>query len=101
MSLPTSMRAWQVVRHGTPSEALELGDVPVPVPGPGQVLLRVAATALGFPDVLLAAGRYQVAVHAVGDQLTHGGQVGGHDGHPRGHRLPHLERTASLLDVAV
>jgi NADPH2:quinone reductase len=54
------MRAWQVVEHGTPSAAMRLVEVEVPVPGVGQVLLRVAATALGFPDVLLAAGRYQV-----------------------------------------
>lgn len=54
------MPAWQVHRHGTPAEALRLGETDVPAPGPGQVLLRVAATALNFPDVLLAAGQYQV-----------------------------------------
>ena len=60
MSLPSSMRAWQVVEHGRPTDALRLADVDVPAPGPGQVLLRVHATALNFPDVLLAAGQYQV-----------------------------------------
>ena len=60
MSLPASMRAWQVVEHGRPADALRLADVGVPAPGRGQVLLRVHATALGFPDVLLAAGQYQV-----------------------------------------
>ncbi len=60
MSLPEQMRAWQVLVHGSPADALRLVEVPVPRPGPGQVLLRVAATALNFPDVLLAAGTYQV-----------------------------------------
>ncbi|HZI98289.1 MAG TPA: NADPH:quinone oxidoreductase family protein [Actinomycetales bacterium] len=54
------MQALQVVRHGTPSEAVEMREVDVPTPGAGEVLVRVHATALNFPDVLLAAGRYQV-----------------------------------------
>ncbi len=60
MSVPDRMRAWQVHVHGTPAEALRLDEVDVPRPDAGQVLLRVAATALNFPDVLLAAGQYQV-----------------------------------------
>lgn len=60
MSVPETMRAWQVVRHGSPADALQLSEIRVPSPGRGQVLLRVAATALNFPDVLLAAGQYQV-----------------------------------------
>ena len=54
------MRAWQVVRHGEPAEVLELVDVADPTPGPGQVLVRVRAVAVNFPDVLLARGEYQV-----------------------------------------
>jgi NADPH2:quinone reductase len=54
------MRAWQVGRHGEPAEALTLAETSVPRPGPGQVLVRVAACALNFPDVLLARGHYQV-----------------------------------------
>ena len=53
------MRAWRVTRHGAPVEALELVDVPDPEPGAGQVLVRVQACALNFPDVLLCAGQYQ------------------------------------------
>jgi NADPH2:quinone reductase len=55
-----SSRAWQVVRHGEPARALELREVPPPVPGPGQLLVRVRACALNFPDVLLGRGAYQV-----------------------------------------
>lgn len=58
--VPASMQAWQVVAHGSPAEALELREAAVPTPGPGQVLVRVHATALNFPDVLMAAGQYQV-----------------------------------------
>jgi NADPH2:quinone reductase len=33
--------------------------LPTPVPGPNQVLLRVRAAALNFPDYLMTQGRYQ------------------------------------------
>lgn len=57
---PTSMRAWQVARLGEPAEALSQQNVPTPVPADGEVLIRVAAVAANFPDVLLARGQYQV-----------------------------------------
>ncbi|MEN9626782.1 MAG: hypothetical protein RJA10_8, partial [Pseudomonadota bacterium] len=37
-----------------------LREADVPVPGPGQVLLRVAACGVGYVDALVALGRYQV-----------------------------------------
>ncbi|WP_246150003.1 NADPH:quinone oxidoreductase family protein [Agromyces intestinalis] len=58
--LPATMRAWRVTRLGEPEDVLELHDVPVPSPGPGEVLVRTRAVALNFPDVLLARGQYQV-----------------------------------------
>ncbi len=54
------MKAWQVFEHGEPADALKLGEVDVPTPGDGQVLVRVKAAALNFPDVLLARGQYQI-----------------------------------------
>ncbi len=54
------MRAWHVTRNGEPTDVLELVEVPDPVPGPGEVLIRVSAVAANFPDVLLARGQYQV-----------------------------------------
>jgi len=54
------MRAWQVGRHGEPRDVLELVEVPRPVPGPGQVLVKVRAAAANFPDALLCRGTYQV-----------------------------------------
>ncbi|AUY53257.1 NADPH:quinone oxidoreductase family protein [Streptomyces sp. CB01881] len=55
------MRAWQVTELGEPRAAMRLvGDVPRPVPGPGQLLVRVRAAAVNFPDALMVRGRYQV-----------------------------------------
>jgi NADPH2:quinone reductase len=53
------MRAWRVHELGNPS-AMTLDEVPVPTPAEGQLLVRVRAAALNFPDVLMAAGLYQV-----------------------------------------
>jgi NADPH2:quinone reductase len=53
------MRAWQAIQHGEPGEALVLNEVEVPAPAAGQLLVKVRATALNFPDVLLARGQYQ------------------------------------------
>ena len=41
-------------------EALELGEMADPVPGPGQVLADVHAAAVSFMDTLMVAGRYQM-----------------------------------------
>jgi NADPH2:quinone reductase len=54
------MKAWQVFEPGEPAEVLKLNEVPMPEPGPGQVLVRVKAAALNFPDVLLCRGQYQI-----------------------------------------
>ena len=58
--VPTTMRAWQVTRHDGPTRALQRREVDVPTPSAGELLVRVDACALNFPDVLLAAGQYQV-----------------------------------------
>ena len=50
------MKAWLVETLGQPPR---LADLPRPVPGPGEVLLRVAAAGLNFADLLMAEGRYQ------------------------------------------
>ncbi len=52
------MRAWQVVRHGRPTEALALRDVPAPVPGPGEILVRTTASVLNYNEVDGCRGRY-------------------------------------------
>jgi len=54
------VKAWQVRSYGEPADVLELADVPRPVPGPGQLLVRVLAAAANFPDLLMCRGTYQV-----------------------------------------
>ncbi|WP_374023937.1 NADPH:quinone oxidoreductase family protein [Mycobacterium sp. HNNTM2301] len=55
------MRAVVCRSYGAP-EDLVLEDVDDPVPGPGQLLVRVHAAAVNFPDVLFIAGKYQVKI---------------------------------------
>ena len=57
-SLPTVMRAQVLSAFGRP---LQLSDLPVPSPGPGEVLVRVSAAGLNPLDVKIAAGE---AAHA-------------------------------------
>jgi putative PIG3 family NAD(P)H quinone oxidoreductase len=51
------MKAIVITRPGPP-ETLELRDAPDPVPGPGEVLVRVRATAVNRADVLQRRGLY-------------------------------------------
>jgi NADPH:quinone reductase len=53
------MRAWRVHELGDPSKVMSLDEVDRPEPGEGQVLVKVRAAALNFPDVLMAMGTYQ------------------------------------------
>ncbi|MFD9821770.1 NADPH:quinone oxidoreductase family protein [Streptomyces violascens] len=54
------MQAWRVHENGEPGEVMRLEEVDRPVPGPGQVLLRVRAANINFPDALLCRGQYQI-----------------------------------------
>ncbi|REG32903.1 NADPH:quinone reductase-like Zn-dependent oxidoreductase [Archangium gephyra] len=52
------MKAWRAETFGKPSDVLRLVDVDVPVPGPGEALLRVLAANIGLPDRMMLEGRY-------------------------------------------
>ena len=52
------MRALLSRAPGGP-ETLELAELPDPQPGPGQLLVRVRACAINYPDVLIIEDRYQ------------------------------------------
>jgi NADPH:quinone reductase len=54
------MQAWRVHRNGEPSEVMRLEEVERPTPGEGQLLLRVRAANINFPDALLCRGQYQI-----------------------------------------
>lgn len=52
-------RAWRVHQYGEPEAVLRFEQTPDPIPGPGQIRVRVAATSCNFADVLLCRGGYQ------------------------------------------
>lgn len=60
MIIPSSMRAIVAREPGGP-EVLTLAERPVPVPGAGEVLLRVRAAGVNRPDVMQRAGRARPA----------------------------------------
>jgi len=52
------MKAIQIRETGGP-EALSLVDLPIPEPGPGQVLIRVEATGVNFVEIYFRKGVYK------------------------------------------
>jgi NADPH:quinone reductase-like Zn-dependent oxidoreductase len=52
--LPSTTRALRFGRHGAP-DVLEVAEIPVPRPGPGEVLLRVHAASVNPVDVGIVA----------------------------------------------
>src|SRR5579864_6421155 len=50
------MKAVRVVRHGDPRDVVEVGDVEVPDPGPGEVRVAVGAASINFGDIARARG---------------------------------------------
>ncbi len=52
------MKALLSTAPGGP-ETLELAEIAEPVPGPGEVLVRVSACAINFPDTLMIRDLYQ------------------------------------------
>lgn len=43
-----------------PIETLEVAELPDPTPGPGQVVVDVAAAGVNFPDLLVVGAKYQI-----------------------------------------
>lgn len=54
--MPT-MRAIEITRPGAP-DVLQLTQRPIPQPGPGEVLIKVAAAGVNRPDVFQRQGHY-------------------------------------------
>jgi NADPH2:quinone reductase len=65
------MKAIQIEETGGP-EVLKLADLPIPEPGPGQVLIRVEATGVNFIEVYFRKGVYKAAL-----PLTLGSEAAG------------------------
>ncbi|MEM9256538.1 MAG: NADPH:quinone oxidoreductase family protein [Pseudomonadota bacterium] len=51
------MKALQATRNGSPADVLEIADISVPEPGPGQLLIKVGAASLNFNDIDRCYGR--------------------------------------------
>src|SRR5256885_14704142 len=52
------MKAIVCEKWGDPEEVLHVRDVPEPVPGPGQVLVRMLASPVNPSDLLMVRGEY-------------------------------------------
>jgi NADPH:quinone reductase len=65
------MKAIQIHETGGP-EVLQLAELPIPQPGPGQVLIRVEATGVNFIEIYFRKGVYKAAL-----PLTLGSEAAG------------------------
>ncbi|MEZ5646988.1 MAG: NADPH:quinone oxidoreductase family protein [Burkholderiaceae bacterium] len=78
------MQAW-LCENPVGVEALNWKELPTPTPGKGEVLVRIQAASLNFPDLLIVQNKYQMkpplpfvpgseyagVVEAVGEGVTH------------------------------
>jgi NADPH:quinone reductase-like Zn-dependent oxidoreductase len=58
VSIPATMRALQQTSLKGPQDMRVITDAPVPSPGQGQVLIRVAAAGVNFADISRANGTF-------------------------------------------
>src|SRR6202789_872817 len=58
------MKAIQITETGGP-EVLKLVELPIPQPGPGQVLIRVEATGVNFIEIYFRKGVYKASMPLV------------------------------------
>lgn len=65
------MNAIQIRTTGGP-EVLQLADLPIPIPGPGQVLIRVEAIGVNFIEIYFRKGLYKATL-----PLTPGSEAAG------------------------
>ncbi|GAA2632453.1 NADPH:quinone oxidoreductase family protein [Streptomyces axinellae] len=54
------MKAWRVHTNGEPREVMRLEEIPEPEPAPDQLLVRVLAANVNYPDAMLCRGEYQI-----------------------------------------
>lgn len=58
MSIPARMQAVHLTGHGGLDKLIVRDDVPVPSPGPGEVLIEVAACGMNNTDIWVREGAY-------------------------------------------
>ena len=96
------MRAVQITEFGGP-EVLQVADLPVPEPGPGELLIRVARAGLNFGDTHQRRNQY-IAKHEL--PVVLGGEVAGVveravGDFAKGERVIALLRTGGYAEYAV
>ena len=78
------MKAW-LCENPVGVQALKWTELPTPTPGADEVLIRIQAASLNFPDLLIVQNKYQMKpalpfvpgseyagiVQAVGEGVTH------------------------------
>src|SRR6516162_8594345 len=107
VSIPATMRALQQPSLNGPQDLRLITDVPVPAPGPGDVLIRVTAAGVNFGDISQAHGTfvggaqppYLAGFEAAGEIAAVGEAVTGLESrrprHRRRHRMWRLRRVHS------
>jgi NADPH:quinone reductase-like Zn-dependent oxidoreductase len=84
MSIPATMRALQQTSLNGPQDLRLITGAPVPMPGPGEILIRVTAAGVNFIDISQARGTfpggprppYLAGLEAAGEIVAVGGAVG-------------------------
>lgn len=79
MTIPATMRAVLLTGHGGFDKLVLRDDVPVPVPGPDDVLVRVGAAAVNNTDINTRIGWYSKAVAEATDAGATTGIAGAQD----------------------
>jgi NADPH:quinone reductase-like Zn-dependent oxidoreductase len=77
--LPAAMRALLLTGHGGFDKLVLRDDVPLPVPGPDDVLIRVRAAAVNNTDINTRIGWYSKAVAGATSSGTDAGMAGAQD----------------------
>lgn len=57
-NLPATMRAVQLLNYDGKSDSLTVAEVPLPRPGPGEVLVKVYASPMNPSDLMFMTGNY-------------------------------------------
>ena len=76
MTLPATMSGVVLTRHGGPGALAWRDDLPVPVPGPGQVLVQVLAAGVNNTDIATREGWYAREGTGAGEGAEAGGWAG-------------------------
>lgn len=80
MTIPDTMSGIYLTHHGGPEALVWRDDIPVPKPGPGQVLVRVAAAGVNNTDINTRVGWYSSDVSTATDETDQDVEAGGWGG---------------------